>query len=347
MLRNFQYGINALGQRETLTREDSSVLSFGYDSRRQVVSGQERGTGVSPVFDLNGSTLTRLKTHTWGLDLSGTAQGAGGVGGLLATVDETTATPAIYHFVYDGNGNVAALYQGANTLAASYEYSPFGQVIASSGSYALENKYRFSTKPQDRIGSLNYYGYRYYDPMTGRWPSRDPIAEKGGMNLYGFVGNNAVDKRDFLGLVPEGVEEIWLWGDVIKVEGGYSGFYYTTIDGREAFVIDYYIKGRQTFFRDEHFNPNNLLDSLTGIFFQPCNLTTCKNDCYTCCAAATVAFEANSHRALISRTKTCADLKHPAAVVACELGNVAWYLNGQASMSRALTKCTDRCSGLK
>jgi RHS repeat-associated protein len=34
-----------------------------------------------------------------------------------------------------------------------------------------------------------YYGYRYYDPVTGRWPSRDPIGEKGGINLYGFVGN--------------------------------------------------------------------------------------------------------------------------------------------------------------
>ena len=43
------------------------------------------------------------------------------------------------------------------------------------------------------------YGYRYYDPLTGRWPSRDPIAERGGVNLYGFVGNDGIDKSDFLG----------------------------------------------------------------------------------------------------------------------------------------------------
>jgi RHS repeat-associated protein len=43
------------------------------------------------------------------------------------------------------------------------------------------------------------YGYRYYDPLTGRWPSRDPIEEEGGMNLYGFVGNDGVDRTDFLG----------------------------------------------------------------------------------------------------------------------------------------------------
>jgi RHS repeat-associated protein len=38
-----------------------------------------------------------------------------------------------------------------------------------------------------------YYGYRYYDPPTGRWLNRDPIEESGGLNLYGFVGNDAVN----------------------------------------------------------------------------------------------------------------------------------------------------------
>jgi RHS repeat-associated protein len=45
-----------------------------------------------------------------------------------------------------------------------------------------------------------YYGYRYYDPVTGRWPSRDPIEEEGGFNLYGFVENESVAQYDPLGL---------------------------------------------------------------------------------------------------------------------------------------------------
>jgi uncharacterized protein RhaS with RHS repeats len=49
-----------------------------------------------------------------------------------------------------------------------------------------------------------YYGYRYYDPKNGRWPSRDPIEEEGGINLYGFVGNDGVNKWDLLGLCEEG-----------------------------------------------------------------------------------------------------------------------------------------------
>ncbi len=50
------------------------------------------------------------------------------------------------------------------------------------------------------LHGLYYYGYRYYDPVTGRWPSRDPIGESGGVNLYGYISNIATDKIDVLGL---------------------------------------------------------------------------------------------------------------------------------------------------
>ena len=54
--------------------------------------------------------------------------------------------------------------------------------------------------PKPKTMGVTYYGYRYYDPVTGRWPSRDPIGERGGVNLYGFIGNNGVNKWDRLGL---------------------------------------------------------------------------------------------------------------------------------------------------
>ena len=46
-------------------------------------------------------------------------------------------------------------------------------------------------------------GYRYYLPETGRWLSRDPLGERGGLNLYAFVINNAINYFDFLGLCGE------------------------------------------------------------------------------------------------------------------------------------------------
>jgi RHS repeat-associated protein len=57
-----------------------------------------------------------------------------------------------------------------------------------------------SPKTQAFEGVVMYYGYRFYDPETGRWPSRDPIGEQGGLNLYGFVGNRSTGWIDILGL---------------------------------------------------------------------------------------------------------------------------------------------------
>jgi RHS repeat-associated protein len=57
-----------------------------------------------------------------------------------------------------------------------------------------------SPKTKAFEGVVMYYGYRFYDPETGRWPSRDPIEENGGINLYSFVGNDGVNLVDFLGL---------------------------------------------------------------------------------------------------------------------------------------------------
>ncbi|MCB1227571.1 MAG: RHS repeat-associated core domain-containing protein, partial [Verrucomicrobiales bacterium] len=64
------------------------------------------------------------------------------------------------------------------------------------------NRYQFSTKPIERGSGLAYYGYRYYDPVTGRWPSRDPIGEMGGVNVYGMLGNGPPNDVDRVGLVP-------------------------------------------------------------------------------------------------------------------------------------------------
>jgi len=46
-------------------------------------------------------------------------------------------------------------------------------------------------------------GYRLYNPELGRWINRDPIEEEGGLNLYGFVGNELIGRFDVLGLAWE------------------------------------------------------------------------------------------------------------------------------------------------
>jgi RHS repeat-associated protein len=78
---------------------------------------------------------------------------------------------------------------------------PFGEVIRATGPMAKANPFRFSTKYQDDETDLLYYGYRYYNASTGRWLSRDPIEEDGGLNLYGFVWNDPLSEVDSFGLV--------------------------------------------------------------------------------------------------------------------------------------------------
>ena len=142
-------------------------------------------------------------SYIWGLDLSGTEQGAGGVGGLLFFSQVSGAQPSTHFVGHDGNGNVILLADAASGIAtAEYEYSPFGKVVRATGSMALVNPFRFSTKYQDDETGFNYYGLRFYNPDTGRWLNRDPIEEDGGINVYGFVNNQPTMLVDGDGRIP-------------------------------------------------------------------------------------------------------------------------------------------------
>ena len=170
--------------------------------------------GWNLVAELNANAaLGVVRTYVWGNDLSGSPQGAGGVGGLL------WMRPAggVAQFVaYDGNGNVAALVSGADgSLTARYEYGPFGEAVRVSGNLGEANLFRFSTKYTDAETDLLYYGYRYYNPSTGRWLSRDPAESD---NLYAFVGNDGISGYDVLGLWDSGVhkDRTIVWAMALK-----------------------------------------------------------------------------------------------------------------------------------
>jgi RHS repeat-associated protein len=121
-------------------------------------------------------------------------QGAGGVGGMLSESSPITSNPITFNSsypTYDGNGNVSEYLDSTGQVIAHFEYDPFGNTVVNTDT-GNQFTYRFSTKPTAFETGLYYYGYRYYDPMTGRWPSRDPIEESGGINLYAFVYNDGI-----------------------------------------------------------------------------------------------------------------------------------------------------------
>jgi len=163
-------------------------------------------------------------------------ESAGGIGGLLAVYDTNGTTTGqnpteddkTYVYLYDANGNVGQLVDWtdipdweskqltsaqdwhADRLVARYEYDPYGNVVGpdtdsdgdwtdDAGPYATVNPFRFSTKQWDDETGLGYWGFRYYDPASGRWVSRDLIGERGGVNVYGYVFNIAPSRVDAFG----------------------------------------------------------------------------------------------------------------------------------------------------
>jgi len=111
---------------------------------------------------------------------------------------------------YEDNGDVVALVNlGNGTETARYEYGPFGEPIRITGPVAALNPFRFSTKRTCNTTDLVLYEYRVYNPILGRWLSRDPIGEPGGQNLYTLAENDPLQ-----GVDPDGRAAVLVIGGV-------------------------------------------------------------------------------------------------------------------------------------
>jgi len=104
------------------------------------------------------------------------------------------------YYSHDANKNVSEVVSGEGEVSARYEYAPFGSVLVIHGEMASSNPWRFSSEYDDDISGLVYYNFRNYNAIYGRWVGRDPVAEKGCINLYCMLENQILYSYDFLGL---------------------------------------------------------------------------------------------------------------------------------------------------
>lgn len=161
--------------------------------------------GFNVLQERDGSN-TIVRQYTWGIGKRG------GIGSLLNLHQDAQD----YYYLYDGKGNVTAVIDNTQAVVASYFYDSFGRLMEKS--VTLDQPYQFSTKRYFADVGLDYYGYRFYNPSIGRWMTRDPLWEAGGINLYQFVDNNPVHYVD-----PLGENTIAIGGGIGVVVGGPPG----------------------------------------------------------------------------------------------------------------------------
>ncbi len=111
---------------------------------------------------------------------------------------QLVSTATGYYYMRDHLGSVREMLDSSGTIVARYSYDPYGRVTLVSGSNLATMQYTGDYVHQ--TSGLNLAKYRAYDASTGRWLSRDPIKERGGLNLYEYCRDDATDVTDPSGL---------------------------------------------------------------------------------------------------------------------------------------------------
>lgn len=114
------------------------------------------------------------------------------------------AQPTTLNLLYtrDHLGSVREVHDvSTGQLMARYDYDPYGVRTKAGGVAGFEADFGFTGHWHHEASGLELAPYRAYDSALGRWISRDPIGEEGGINLYGYVGGQPISFTDPLGLV--------------------------------------------------------------------------------------------------------------------------------------------------
>ena len=109
---------------------------------------------------------------------------------------------SVAYYTHDGNKNVSEVTASNNDVSAHYEYAPFGALTVSRGESAAANPWRFSSEYAEDETATVYYNYRHYEPVTGRWMSRDPIEDIASLTgAYDYVANSPLGDFDWIGCI--------------------------------------------------------------------------------------------------------------------------------------------------
>ncbi len=207
------YQYDSLGHRTCSVRFQSGISTTNYYI--YAASPGSGGNGIQCVADID-SSGNLLRSYTWGP----------GIDNLLAMTVYTGTVTKTYYALTDHLGTVHALTDSSGNIVESYKYDAWGRVLGvydnggnpltsdlGSPTSEIGNRYLWQGREYSYATGLYNFRARWYDPVTGRWLSKDPIGISGGLNQYVFCNNNGVNFVD-----PYGTQEIFIGIDWALLE---------------------------------------------------------------------------------------------------------------------------------
>ena len=216
-LTNFQYtgkdyqqslGLTWNGQYQLTAVSTNGAVAeqYGYDATGRRIFIVQGGTtnwmvydGNQVVAEVDGSGNLK-KSYVYGPGIDNP---------ISMTVYGTTTNT--YYYLKDHLNSVLALTDGNGVIVESYRFDAWGRVLGvynANGEQvdesAVGNRILWQGREYSWKTGLYYFRARWYEPVTGRWLSNDPIGISGGLNQYVFCANNPVNLRDPFGLCEDG-----------------------------------------------------------------------------------------------------------------------------------------------
>jgi RHS repeat-associated protein len=189
-----QYSYSVRGELLSATLPDGRAIQYVHDPLGRHIAKRVNGvivekylwqglTRLLAVYDGSNNLIQRFSYADGRMPLSMTAGGS------------------TYYLSYDQVGSLRIVANGSGNVVKRIDYDSFGNIISDTAP-SFPVPFGFAGGLYDQDTKLVRFGFRDYDPDTGRWTAKDPIRFAGGdTDLYGYVLNDPVNAIDPYGLL--------------------------------------------------------------------------------------------------------------------------------------------------